>query len=500
MPNSYNDNKYLQRNTGGRNALDDYIHDREYWIAQGGNPRLSLGDMIYPLYPGKSIQDAMAGAGAAPPVLPSTTTFSFASISNGLTGAADRTSTANRAYLLAGQFTPLVLYIKGTAASLNLFHDGGFGSESGLLGVSVDDGSITYPTGVANKFPLFSGLPDVVHKVVVTVGSGYGPSAYYQTNTSPLEVTGAPPVVQVPGSLLQRSSSDNARWSSVTKAQGTNRLPSPLISTSSVANTSSVPMVRFGTNSGYLDITTVATYVGVAVDGVTTLYSTGAAANKAVTKRITTDGNSHVYSVWSVNDVDVHTSSLVLSVGIAGAPTVLPAQRQMHQYGDSITKAEFATSTAHGDLMKTAAALGFLGSTYGISGATSATLASNIGTQVNEANGNVSTDVGIIAIGRNSYTTFTPSDFDTIATAMLTKYSKVIFRGVLQTLPAISAAVTAYNASLQAWVTSKANPRLIYVPAESWIGIDTVDNVHPSDAGHITLAAYATAAYTALSL
>lgn len=61
MPNSYNDNKYLQRNTGGRNALDDYMHDREYWISQGGNPRLSLGDMISTLYPGMSIQDAMYG-------------------------------------------------------------------------------------------------------------------------------------------------------------------------------------------------------------------------------------------------------------------------------------------------------------------------------------------------------------------------------------------------------------------------------------------------------
>lgn len=34
---SYNDYKYNERNTGGRNALDDYLHDREYWITQGGH-------------------------------------------------------------------------------------------------------------------------------------------------------------------------------------------------------------------------------------------------------------------------------------------------------------------------------------------------------------------------------------------------------------------------------------------------------------------------------
>lgn len=56
---SYNDFKYNERNTGGRGALEDYLHDREYWITQGGNPALSLGDMISAMYPGKSVQDAM---------------------------------------------------------------------------------------------------------------------------------------------------------------------------------------------------------------------------------------------------------------------------------------------------------------------------------------------------------------------------------------------------------------------------------------------------------
>jgi lysophospholipase L1-like esterase len=63
VPNSYNDNKYTQRNTSGRNALDDYQKDREYWIAQGGDPKLSLGDMIRKqiggTYPNMSVQDAV---------------------------------------------------------------------------------------------------------------------------------------------------------------------------------------------------------------------------------------------------------------------------------------------------------------------------------------------------------------------------------------------------------------------------------------------------------
>lgn len=59
MPSSYNDYIYQIKSGSTRRALGDYQNDRDYWIAQGGNPRLALGDMISALNPGKSIQDAL---------------------------------------------------------------------------------------------------------------------------------------------------------------------------------------------------------------------------------------------------------------------------------------------------------------------------------------------------------------------------------------------------------------------------------------------------------
>lgn len=58
MANTTNDSKYVFRSGATRLAIGDYIHDRDYWISQGGSPQLSLGDMLQSLFPGQSIQDA----------------------------------------------------------------------------------------------------------------------------------------------------------------------------------------------------------------------------------------------------------------------------------------------------------------------------------------------------------------------------------------------------------------------------------------------------------
>lgn len=256
-------------------------------------------------------------------------------------------------------------------------------------------------------------------------------------------------------------------------------------------------MVRFVSSSAYIDINTSAAWVGVAVDGVTSYYNLAGTQAKSAALRIPTDGLSHTYSLWcnqTANGLDAHWP---FTIGLDSAPTTLAAQKQFHQYGDSITWGVGGTSSAHTDLMRAAASVGVLGSTYGIAGQTSSGLATNCVTQAAEAGGKVATDIAVVAIGRNNIPTFTSADFDSIAATLLGYYAKVLFRDVLDTYdnPTTKANVTTFNNALAAWVTSKADARIILIPTASWSGIVTPDGTHPSDAGYVTLAGYAATAY-----
>lgn len=493
MTNSYNDNKYTTRNTGGRLASDDYLHDREYWIAQGGDPKLSLGDMIYSLHPGRSIQDSMYIQADTPP--PTTITRTYAQISSSLYGPIDTARTANRTHLQASGQTALVLYIKGTSASVMMYNTNGYGTGAGLVTVCVDDGAVTTPAGVSNKFPLFTGLSDTLHKVVIGIATGYGTASYLASNGSPIEVTGVNPYVLTSAIVLERGAATNAVWSSPTVASGGLYTPATNITgTGAATATSAIPSVRFRSATNYLDVSTQGTHLGVSVDGAApTYYATGytGGSRTASTRRIACDGVLRDYNIWSTNGA-ASGASVMLAVGVDSSPVAITTKR-IHQFGDSITfgSGTGITSSAHTDLLRVAAALGLVGSTFGISGQTSAQLATRIAAQVALTNSNVATDIAVLAMGRNDANVFTSSDWDTTVAALLVGYAKVLVRGVLNT----GTSFAAFNASISAWVTGKADPRIVYIDTDSWTGINSPDGTHPSDAGHVTLANYCITAY-----
>lgn len=424
--------------------------------------------------------------------VPSTITRTYAQISTGLVGPIDTARTANRTYLLADSCTALCLYIKGTDASVFMYNTGGYGTGTGLVTVCVDDGAETLSVGVANKFPLFTGLSDTVHKVVIGIGAAYGANSYLASNANPIEVTGVNPYVLTSSSVIERGASTNAVWSSPTVASGGVFVPATTITgTATATATSAVPSVRLRTASTYLDVSTQATHFAVSIDGAApTYYATGysAASRTASTRRILTDGALHTYNIWSTISAGTGVTFL-LSVGVDSSPVAITT-KLMHQYGDSITFGASSTSTAHTDCMRVAAALGLVGSTYGISGQNTAQLATRIAAQVALTNADVGSSIGVLAIGRND-SSFSSTDYDTIVTAMLTKYAKVLVRGVLET----GTSFTAYNSSMSAWVTGKADARIVYIDPEAWTGIATADGVHPTDAGYVTLANYCITAY-----
>jgi len=424
-----------------------------------------------------------------------TITRTYAQISAGIVGPIDTARLANRTYLLASNNTALVLYIKGTDASVMMYNVNGFGTGAGLVAVCVDDGAVTTPAGVANKFPLFSGLSDTLHKVVIMIPAGYGTSSYLASNASPIEVTGVNPYVLTSSSVIERGGSTNAVWSSPTVASGGTYVPATAITgTGAATATSAIPSVRFRSATTYLDVSTQGTYFAVSIDGgAPTYYATGytGGSRTASSKRITCDGVLRDYNVWSTNGA-ASGALLMLSVGVDSAPVAITVKR-LHQFGDSITEGVGATSFAHTDCMRVASALGMVGSTFGIGGQTSAQLATRIAAQVALTNSNVSTDIAVLAMGRNDANVFTSSDWDTTVAALLTGYAKVLVRGVLNT----GTSFTTFNASMSAWVTGKADARIVYIDPATWTGIATGDGTHPTDAGQVTLANYCITAYAA---
>lgn len=427
----------------------------------------------------------------------STITRTYAQVSSSLFGPIDTARTANRTYIRPGGDTALVLYIKGTDASVMMYNGNGFGTGPGMVTVCVDDGAKTTPSGVSNKFPLFTGLSDTLHKVVIATGAGFGTNSYFITNANVIEATGVNPYVLTSSTVIERGASTNAVWSSPTLSTGGTFVPATNITgTAAATATSAVPSVRLRSATTYLDVSTQASHFAVSIDGgAPTYYTTGYGGSRtASSKRIVCDGVLRDYNIWSTNGSGSGISVL-LSVGVDSAPVSITAKK-LHKFGDSITSGTAGTgitSAAHTSCMRTAAALGMVGSTFGISGQTSAQLATRIAAQVALTNSDVGNDIAVLAMGRNDANVFTSSDWDTTVAALLVGYAKVLVRGVLNT----GTSFAAFNASMSAWVTGKADARIVYIDTDSWSGINSPDGTHPSDAGHVTLANYCITAYAA---
>lgn len=149
--------------------------------------------------------------------------------------------------------------------------------------------------------------------------------------------------------------------------------------------------------------------------------------------------------------------------------------------------------------MRVAAALGFVGSTNGISGQTVAggkTMLDNV-LPLRTVTTN---DVAILALGGNNASDGIDSteqaDYGLCIDKLLAKgYGKVLCRGILPNALAQSL-VDAANVILKGVMDAKANPKLVWIDPTTWTGFSTQDGTHPDAAGYVTIAGFAIPAYT----
>ncbi|MNP40992.1 hypothetical protein D3C76_1346680 [compost metagenome] len=151
--------------------------------------------------------------------------------------------------------------------------------------------------------------------------------------------------------------------------------------------------------------------------------------------------------------------------------------------------------------MRVAAAMGFVGSTNGISGLTISGLKDllDVILPLSTVGAN---DVAILAIGGNSAAggidSTEQADYAACIDKLLAKgFTKVLCRGILPNIPAQSL-VDAANITLKAVMDAKADTRLVWIDTHTW-AFSSLDDTHPdnSPGGYPAIAGYAIPAYSA---
>lgn len=381
---------------------------------------------------------------------------------------------------------------KGSSAKLNLRND--VSSFPNAVRVSVDGGPLNIAPNVGSIYTLFSGLSDTWHRVTIQTGTAWGVDNLHLLPTgSALSVTGVDAAWVAPSYWLHPGDAGSLfHTTGALGANATDYLPASVL-VPAVTNTSNVGTVRFRSAATKLFMYSNTNCLFYSRNGGAPVRVPVVANTGTVIEGL--DGTEATYSVWSNGGrfVSVGTDAPLVDVGV---------KKRMDQFGDSITAADSIAGTADqnrgdSDVLGVAAALGFAGASYGISGQTIAQLKTNIVTQLAALPAAGPLDVAVLAIGRNDLTgdmdATEQSDYAAIIDLLVAKgYGRVLCRGVLPD----SQVWTAFNNGISSVVTAKADPKVVYVNTNSWSGIATGDGTHPTIAGYATVRGYAIPAYT----
>lgn len=437
---------------------------------------------------------------------PTTVSFTGTQVIAGFTGSVSTTKNGARIYARAA-LTIWSGFISGTEAKLTTTSD--FGDFDGGIQVAVDGGAFIDAPRVGQVYTLFTGLAHATRFVEVRYADGLGDAPYVSTSGGVISVTGQPPTVQTLTNKIE-AGADSALgiFSGAITSNAANYTP-VLQAPKGVVYGSNIGSVKIKGAFTKLVVTlNGARKVGVSKNGgLATYYTIADEGGLGFPTRalvIPCDGTVATYNVWD-NGNERPTGGAFCVAGDS-AFLDIGVRRRLDQYGDSVTYGSGpGAMSCDTETMRVAAALGFVGSTNGISGLTigaAKTLLDNV-LPLRTVGPN---DVAILAIGGNSASGGIDSteqvDYSALIDKLLAKgYGKVLCRAILPVPDSGSqAAAAAANVTLKSIVDGKANVKVIWVDTSSWVGYETQDGVHPTAAGYVTIAGHAIPAYIALNL
>lgn len=436
------------------------------------------------------------------PIDPTTVSYTASQFLSGFTGPLNTVKDANRIYF-RGQLTLWSGWISGTEAKWTMTSE--YGDFDGGVQVAVDGGVFINAPRSGQVYTLFTGVPQAAHFVEIRIAQGLGDVAYMASSGNVLTVTGAPPALLTLTNKVQVGA-DSAlglyTGSMMTNSVG---FTPPLQAVKSNQYGSNIGSVKIKGAFNKLVVTLNGDrMIAVSKNGGAPTYHTmtGETDHPSRAMVIPLDGSTSTYNVW--DDGNYYNTGGAFAVAADSEFLDIGIRRRLDQYGDSVTYGSGpGASSINTETMQVAAAMGFVGSTNGISGQTITGGKAMIDLVL--ANKNVGiNDVAILALGGNSASDGIDSteqaDYNIMIDKLLTKgYGKVLCRGILPldnsgAQPLIDAA----NNILKGLVTTRNDPRVVWVETVTWTGYETLDGVHPTAAGYVTIGNYALPAYQSL--
>lgn len=455
-------------------------------------------------------------------------TFLDADVADGFTGYFDLTTNSTRRYWYSANKGGWEGWVCGHSCQMTLNN-----STQTLFSVSVDGHPAFTPHvpvfGASLTFYLFRGLPDGWHYVQIYT-TGVTNLRSPQGSIPFLSVRGENPRIETRPTAEEWYLTDPSfpgahTFCTQARVAGANILPDiddiftgrdgagPGVSglddgySIKFTGTCSEIWLHTGDTVCYLSVDGAAYTVADLTDGDHRGGAKGNGARSWVRAFVGLDGAaSHDYYIFPGNvtaklvDVNATVGTDAVRLDPAGTFDTMPATKLVKQYGDSITKAEFGPTIFNGltagvdcDVYTYCAALDALGCGCGISGASAATLYSNMATSF--ANRVFVEDIAVLAVGQNDVGT-DPTAFKATYTSILNAIlsngtDKIACRGIelgnSRSEPndgTISDAVSAIQASLTG------AQEVVFIDTTGWTGITTYDGIHPTRAGYITLAGH----------
>lgn len=462
----------------------------------------------------KAARRTGGGESAAPD--PIEAQFTHAAISAGWSGLTDTTSDATQmrgVMNLQGLGQGVTFWAGRVKASeLHVRASSQFGHYKNLLNIQVNGGAITTPTysGSGDEYPVFSGLDYAEwHNVFVR----WTNESFYVRTHQPITEGGNPanvlratgvPAQVVPYSNWRQPGDGLCSHACAIMAPGdidaslapyqpsTTRVPAERATWTNQRQ--NVPSLAVQGNAARLAITSYSRFVFVSVDGAApTIYDRGS-VNAGLTVHDCAAG-SHVYRIWQGSDGGL----LCVGAHMRNGALVDPNLPRLFQIGDSKTHGAGASSAGHTETFRVAAALGFVGGNFGITGDTTASGLARLPEILDNIDVRPD-DVWVIALGVNDRFgsnggaldgTQTANYQDIIDLLLTAGVQKIICRGV------VMANATGWNqttASIGAIAAGYADSRVQFCDTTDWV-VTRPDGTHEDDTGYNQLTALCVASY-----
>ena len=430
-------------------------------------------------------------------ITPTPKDYAWNEFSKGVTGLVD-TSVAGKVSGVAGGGTVWVGKVTGTSCFIR--SDRGNGGNQ--LWASIDNGTF-FPCVFNNdRFTIFENRPQQTYRILIQfTTTGYNP--YFRTDlTNSMTVHGISPSVTTMTNYTMPGDGNNlvgysANYVTISISMSPPSMPAYVYNVSG----SGVISMKLRCAAKTLVVIVPSPIVMISIDGgMYTQYNDSRPKNFQHAVYIPCDGNLHTYHIWQdsvTGMINGYTNPFI--IGSDALFIDCGDKRRLDQYGSSSTAGAGATA-AQVDTMITAASLGLVGSTYGISGENLAAFALRVDAclaqKVVNANDICVLQLGANDVGSGTWNATQIANYNYSITAMLNKgYGKIFCRG-LPTYNGITRIPE--NNSIISIVNAFANPKVIYINTDTWSGITVLSDTHPTTAGYITLANYATAAYAPL--